>query len=202
MYLNFDSVWHSDKGVHLFSRDDVSLRTGLSASLDVYTIAPSIRLAPELGWGYENLEDGVMLPEYSTAQLTAHHLSLSVRANYEAIGWIEPGLRLGGGASISSIALRAASTSDRYEQDDISPFFLAGAALLLRTPDSFFSRRKGGVASFAAGVLAEGGYLLSPSLDVAPEPTSDPGRIPSSVAALGELGRSGPYLRISAFLRF
>ena len=54
---------------------------------------------------------------------------------------------------------------------------------------------------FQLGALVEGGYLLASAVDLNMA-AADSERIPSEIATLGELERSGPYLRIAAFLRF
>jgi hypothetical protein len=184
----------------LFSDDDVTPRLGLGASYDIATLERAFTVAAEVGWSVENEDNGTLMPEFEQAELSGHHLNAAARLRYALNGWLEPHARLSAGISLMDVALRAAGTSEQFEQDAVLPFGTLGAGFSLRSPDRALAPRSRN--GFSAGVSAEGGYLLSSSLEVALQSTEDPGRISTERASLGLLSRSGPYVRAGAFVRF
>ena len=78
-----------------------------------------------------------------------------------------------------------------------------GAGFLLRTPTRLFENAQGALASLSVGLLVEGGYTLVGPAKLALVPTDTPLQaIDLQEPALGELNRSGPYVRASVVLRF
>ena len=90
------------------------------------------------------------------------------------------------------------ATTQHFEDDGIAPFGSAGLGLTLRTPTRTFEDRRGNLASLSFGLMIEGGYTLSAPLDFKLDgPGPRKSDITLSEADLGELDRSGPYVRVS-----
>jgi hypothetical protein len=198
VFANYDLVWHTDPGFHLFSNNDIAPRPGISVSYDLLQLAPALVLAPEVGYAVEHEDTGVILAPIEQADLSAHHLNVAARLRYQLYGWLEPQGKLAAGLTFSEIALSYDGRT--VEQADKSPFVALGIGFLLRTPDRFTT--SGNYASLSGGVGVEGGYLLSSALDVSVGSDADDGRIRTERASLGAVSRSGPYLRVAAFVRF
>ena len=85
----------------------------------------------------------------------------------------------------------------------VSPFASLGLGFTLRTPTRLFEDEKGHLAALSAGFMLEGGYTLAAPVEVA---LDGPGPGDQGIAlrepGLGELKRSGPYVRGSLVMRF
>jgi hypothetical protein len=93
--------------------------------------------------------------------------------------------------------------ADRLLPDATLPFASFGAGLTLRTPTRVFEDRGGRMASLSVGLMVEGGYALRAPLELNLDgPGPGDGDIALSEGSLGELSRSGPYVRTSIVLRY
>ena len=196
IYGNVDQIWNTDPTYDLFSDRDVQLRPGLSVSLDLLDLAPRLVLAPELGWSFESASETALFGiGLAKAEYDAHAFQVGAGLRYELLPWLEPRARLMLGLSLVEVEVADAIEGGTAEQSATSPFASLGAGVELHT-------RPGQLGSgFQLGALVEGGYLLGSAVDLDLEAT-DSGRISTEIASLGELARSGPYLRIAAFVRF
>ena len=193
--------WYTDAGYDVFAGDDISSRVGLWLSYDVLSLEPDVILAAELGLGTESDESHSLLGGQLDSQLEAYSPHAGAQIRWVLSSWMQPHLRLNAGVTIWETQLRVQGTE--FTNDGIAPFGSATAGLLLRTPTRMFENSRGRLASLGFGVLLEGGYGVEArwSMDVE-RPGPDDNDIELEESSLGDLGRSGPFLRASLVGRY
>jgi hypothetical protein len=200
--LSLEAPWYTDASYDAFTSEDsdVGTRLGLWLGYDVASLSDELIAALELGWGHENTEGRVL--GVADTNLTTHAAYAGATVRWVPLDWLQPHLRVAGGAAIIDARVVARDTfhdgAGGVFEDMISPFASAGLGFMLRTPTRMFENRRGRFASLSFGLMIEGGYTLAAPVDVevsGPEPSSR--GIPIAEPALGELERSGPYIRVS-----
>jgi hypothetical protein len=186
--LDLETAWRLDPGYRLFSSSRAATRGGLSASYDLLR-GPAMRLA--LAAGY-HAESSSASWGNGQASLDVPSGSLGAVARWPLGRWLEPQLRLE--ADLSRAHLRLASLTD----DAWSLGGTVAAGLRLHGAPTHL-----GNAVFALAGAVEAGFHLGQPLSFAGrrEGTGEDS-IPSPPAALGNLGRSYPTLRLSAAILF
>jgi hypothetical protein len=198
--ISFDAPWYTDPGYDVYAENDAASRFGLWLGYDVASLSDDAVAALEIGWGTES-EEGDALQVASTT-LTTHVAYLGATVRWVPIDWLQPHLRLAGGAAIIDAQLVARDTfhdgAGGVFEDMISPYGSAGLGFTLRTATRTFEDRRGRLASLSFGLMFEGGYTLATPVDVKLEgPKPSTRNIPVAEPELGELERSGPYIRVS-----
>lgn len=209
--VSLDSSFYPDASYDVYADDDATSRLGVWAAYDVATLRTDAFLALELGYGAES-EQASVLGGHRT-QLDTHLAHVAAQLRWVPLAILQPHARLAAGAAFLDAELRENGTT--YEDgstgilgDDlfdslISPFASLGLGVTLRTPTRLFEDSRGRLASLSAGLMFEGGYTLAAPVDVA---LDGPGPNDQGIAlrepGLGELKRSGPYLRGSIVARF
>jgi hypothetical protein len=198
--LSIETPWYLDGSYDVFADDDVALRLGLWVGYDVASLSDELIAAVELGWGHETDEAHVL--GVASSELSAHVVHAGATVRWVPIDWLQPQLRLAAGTAIVDTRLIAGDTfhdgAEGVFEDLIAPFASAGLGVLLRSPTRAFENQRGRHASLSFGLLVEGGYSLAAPVDVelaGPKPSAR--GIPIAEPALGELDRSGPYIRVS-----
>jgi hypothetical protein len=122
---------------------------------------------------------------------------------------LEPHARLASGVAFVNSEIRAADGTEFEEDSDVlglggevSPFVSLGAGFSLKTPDHLFKNQRGSGPSLVIAAQFEGGYVLAAPVDLALREVDRDGRVALREAALGELVRSGPYLRVALSAQF
>jgi len=170
---------------------------GLSVQADVWR--PSDRLAVRLDLGFtrassESHQSGSSLREELETDL--YQLGASLR--YHLLPWLAPYARLSGGLGRDKLAVGIMKDRQWFGQG------AAGAGVLLRSPSLRLWQGRFAPAFGLMGTL-EGGYALASGSDFAVRaslPSSSENPIPATEVALGHVGRSAPYLRVSFGLAF
>lgn len=198
--LSFDAPWYVDPGYDVFAEDDAASRFGVWLGYDVATLSEELIAAVELGWGREN-DEGEALRVAET-RLTSNMLYGGVNVRWVPISWLQPHVRLAVGAALIDGEVRAGDTFHEggtgLFEDLVSPYGSAGLGFTLRTPTRTFETRRGQLASLSFGVMLEGGYTLAAPVDLELEgPKPRARNMPVAEPSLGELERSGPYIRVS-----
>jgi hypothetical protein len=197
--VSVEVPWNTDPSYDVFSDDDVTTRVGLFAAYDLLSIGRDVVAAAELGWAYDGEESSIFAGNVQT-ELEQHFFHGGVYVRYVLVDWLQPQLRLQGGISTVDLELLA---ERRFEQDEITPFGKIGAGVMLRTPTRLFEDERGRLAALSLGVLIEGGYgIASPVEVVLDGPGPGAMDIALEEAQLGELKRSGPFVRTSLVARF
>jgi hypothetical protein len=100
--------------------------------------------------------------------------------------------------------LQTNAPEQTFEDSGFAPFGSLGLGFTLRTPTRMFETHRGQLASLSLGLMVEAGYTLSAplALSLHDDDAEDDGDIALTDAELGELQRSGPYLRFSLVTRF
>jgi hypothetical protein len=200
--LAVDAVWNRDRGYDLFSDDDVGQSIGLRAELDALPFSDAALLGLELGFSSEQSENGPTVFSSSTPSLEAMNLFAGVLPRYQLLPILGVHAHAFGGATFTTVKM---TINDRpFQQDSLNPFVAVGAGLSVSTPSWRTSRTRTHWNSMAIGAQVEGGYWLSPALQLAPKDVvANPPeqRLPVDNASLGTLDRGGPYVTVSAFVR-
>lgn len=196
IYLEGTHIWQTDPGFDLLSKDDLTSRWGPALGVDLFEPAPGLFVSAELGWnGEEASSRGLFGGDLHEVELSAHHFFGGAHLRYSVLPWLMPHVRVTAGASRTSLELATRSDA-RLEDASWSPFGGLGAGTFLAIPVG-----KTRLGPINIGVVAEGGYLLASALDFDLETTGSPvGQ--ARISDFGDLSRSGPYLRTSAFLHF
>jgi hypothetical protein len=192
--LQLDALFphNSDKGYALFGDEDALTAVGLSGAYDLAEIGEGVVLAPELGLTLQSAGSVVPAGERS---LRSQRGFGALRARYRALAWLEGFARVQGGVQRSEITIQ--DTGEGYVARDTAPELGLGAGATVGTADRVRRRGKADL-----GVALEGGYLLAPTFEVQLEPESPSPRIAVRTASLGGLSRSGPYVKLSGYVRF
>jgi hypothetical protein len=195
--LSVEAPWYTDPGYDVFAEDDVARRPGVWLGYDIVSLRTDTIAALELGWGTESEEETGISNAVETS-LESHAFHGGVQVRWVPFDFLQPHVRLAGGVSVVHAELATHSPAQTFEDDGILPFGSAGLGVMLRTPTRLFEDRKGQLASLSFGLLVEGGYTLSAPLSLKLDGRGPRDRdIALAEADLGELDRSGPYLRFS-----
>ncbi|MDX2051190.1 MAG: hypothetical protein SFV15_02300 [Polyangiaceae bacterium] len=200
-YFDVNGVWNLDDSYQLFDNSDVNWRFGVSAGYDLLKFGTGWVLSPELGWSHEGATGGPNSPQLSQKEITGDHFFSAIRGRYSLVSWLESFGRLQGGLAWTRVDLAASTAqADNFSIDDKAPEFQLGAGLQARTPDSDGAPPG---ESLSLGMMVEGGYQLAPALALKLERDPSAGqRFTVLTSDLGELSRSGPFIRFGAFARF
>jgi hypothetical protein len=195
--------WYPDASYDLFSDDDVDLRGGAWLAYDVAELRRDVILAVEAGWQTEHAEQDARAGTLK-AELTANAVHGGVQIRAVPVSWLEPHLRIVGGASFASAKLHAyEAPRETFKDHGVSAFGSAGLGFTLRTPTRLFEDDDGRLAWLSLGLMVEGGYTLMAPLDLSFDgPGPDSRAIALADADAGTLKRSGPYIRTSFVVRF
>lgn len=198
--VGLTTPFHADSSFDAFDDDDVGLRLGAWLAYDIVSFSSASILALELDYGAEHEASDSLRGGALDTELDTHALSLGVQLRFVPVSVFQPHLRLAGGAAFAQMELDAGA--ERFEDEGFAPFGSLGLGFTLRTPTRLFENSRGQLASLALGLMFEGGYSLSAPLAFALEDDAGDGAIAVNAAELGELQRSGAYLRVSALARF
>ena len=199
--VGLEQGWTTDRGYDLFAGDDVTAAFGAWASYDLVSLRDDLIFAAELGWGYARESESAFGGDVEQAELRRHRFHGGGRLRWVPLDFLEPHLRVAGGADWTRWSLETPGAR-RYEDWDISPLATVGAGVLLRSPTRAFEGRSGSLASLSVGVMIEGGFLLLPPLGIALDSDLQAGDVTLAEPSLGEVTRSGPYLRTSVVVSF
>jgi hypothetical protein len=207
--LDLETIWRLDRGYQLFSPSRDASHGGITVSYDVTRTPGGARLAVALGYHGESTagfsqRTGTIGGD---ASLDVQTGSLSAIVRWSLRPWLEPHLRAAVDGSHGR--LRLTSGADVMTGSAWSLGGSAGAGFRLRSlPVRILALPGDGLFAFA-GVI-EGGFHVGQPLsfelarDTPPPATtdgSDDRLVPAGTPA-GSLGRSYPYLRLSAALLF
>lgn len=209
--LSLDSSFYPDPSYDVYADDDATSRLGLWVAYDVATLRSDAIVALELGYGAESERDSVL--GGLETRLDTHVAHAGAQLRWVLLDVVQPHARLAAGAAFLDADLR--ENGVRYEDGSsglfdgelfdslVSPFASLGLGATLRTPTRLFEDGQGRLASLSAGIMLEAGYTLAAPVNVA---LDGPGPGDQGIAlrepGLGQLKRSGPYLRGSLVMRF
>jgi len=202
--LSLDRPWYTDRSNDVFDNDDVSERFGLWLGYELLGLRGALGdlgIGLHLGWNFEDHGADGRFGGLLDSQLDTHFAYGGVDARWKLLSWLQPQLRLAGGAGFSDMVLSMGG--ERFKDDAISAYGSAGLGLLLRSPEDAFGGLHGGVGSLGFGLLFEGGYSLASPLSLRLDgPGPKKHEIDLAEADLGELERSGPYFRTSLLVSY
>jgi hypothetical protein len=186
LFFDVSPLWQRSRGFDLFSRRDLSPRVGLTAEMDVVEIDRDTQFSLDLSAAMEQASDTV-LGSLET-RFTSHHVLFGGRLRRAWHPLFDTHLTVLGGVDRTSTKIGFGGASV-----DWLPMAQLGAGLSGMMPGQYRTR---------PGMLIEGGYVLSKKVDLPLSSAEVDAAIERSTANLGTLNRSGPYLRVSIFLRY
>jgi hypothetical protein len=217
--LEIQTEWQIDTAHRLFSRKRADTGGGVSLSYDVARPSDRTALALSLayhqrdttsGWAFRDGDaagtPGSSVAAAPDATLDTNTLSLGAALRWSLAPWFEPHLRVAVDGTHADITLQTPDGGP-LDGEAWSAGASAGAGFRLRTRASRL-RTLPGDPALAVALVAEGGFHFGLPLPVEVAPRRPPDEkvasdlIPSGAIRLGELGRSFPYLRVSAALLF
>jgi hypothetical protein len=200
--LDFDTTWHLDSSYRVLSSDRATGSGGASLALDVHRLGHGT-LA--LGAGIHGSSDAADLyGGQLAAKLELSTPSLFATVRWPVRPWLQPHVRVAVDGTWATLSLTS-NNGDALVGHAFSPGASAGAGFSLRT-GTLTTSLQGGTLGLAGALIVEGGFHLGAPLgfDVAHQAPADAklagDRLPASSTAVGDLGRSQPYLRISLAL--
>ena len=196
--------WYTDTSYDVFSKEDVGRRFGAWFAFDIAELRRDTILALEVGWETEHAEDNALRGGTLDSDLTTNALHAGAALRVVPVSWLQPHLRLVGGASF--VAMKLTSSRDvqtEFKDRGVAPFGSVGLGFTLRTPTRWFEDDDGRLAWLSFGLMVEGGYTLTAPLDLKLDGPGPSARDITIVdASAGRLTRSGPYIRTSFVIRF
>jgi hypothetical protein len=199
--LETRTTWMMDDAARRLAGKRAPTGAGLSLQADVLRPNDTITVRVDLGWvttSTSNVQDSTSLVE----KLDTNVLSLGLSARYNLLRWLAPYARLAGGVGWDKLTLSGGEGSlhDRQFYGQGS----AGAGISLRSPGLRFWQSPSAPFLGIMGQI-EGGYVVAPGGDFALQaspPGSAANAIPTTPVAIGHVGRSAPYLRVSLGIAF
>jgi hypothetical protein len=217
--LSVDAIneWHLDSSYAIFSRKRHVVTAGGTVTADVVRMGRST-LALGLGFHGDELSapwagDGGSSPFADRsgshqAQLQTYTGTLSALLRWELHPWLQPHMRLAADGTWGRFKL-SASDGTALDDESFSPGVAAGAGFRLRTHTIGTNLQgRGGNLGFALGLTVEGGFHFGTPLSfemARSKPADDKlaaDQLPGPKVAVGDFGRSQPYLRFSFALLF
>lgn len=191
-----------DDGAKRVASEKWSPGAGLSVQADVLRPSADLAIRLDLGWTQakhtsyqpDSYQYGPSLRE----ELETNVFQLGAHARYHVLPWLAPYLRLSGGLGRDKLTVGVMRDRQWFGQA------AAGGGVFLRSPGLHLGRGRFAPLLGLVGSL-EAGYTLATGSDFsvrASLPTSSDDPIPTSAVALGHVGRSAPYLRVSFGLAF
>jgi hypothetical protein len=118
------------------------------------------------------------------------------------LSWLWPHLRVGAGAAHTQLKLEDFSSNLDVAERSFGAAVTVGGGLSFRTPTRLFEKHDGSLASLSFALLVEGGYRYAQAaeFELSDHRRGENGLDVPSVS-LGDLARSGPYLRAAVVLR-
>jgi len=200
--VNVDTVWYTGKSYDFFDDHNNATSAGLSAGYAVWIDEP-VSLVPELGWSTHTATASDLFGgAIQRTELREHNGYAGLSLRYGIFSFLEAHARFAGGLSFLKASLQPGGASPLLEDTGVSPFGSLGAGFNVHSPAGALETRSGSLRTVVAGLTFEGGYQLGGSVDLAPVPDGDAGRVATRYASLGSLERSGPYFRTSLVVRF
>lgn len=199
--ITTDSVRHGEAGFDLFSSNDV--QNGIGAFIGYTVIDGTISVVPEFGFSSGSVSrSGLFGGALGNSTLDTRTIYGDLCFRLAALSFLEPEARVAAGASTLKVSVDSTGAAPTLQTTETAPFLSFGGGITLRTPAGALETRSGSLRTVAFALTVEGGYVTGKSLDIAPTPSQDAGRVPTRDAHLGTLERSGPYARLVAALRF
>jgi hypothetical protein len=186
LFLDISPLWQTSRAYDLFSKHDVSIRTGLTAEADLFELAKQTWLSVDLGGSFENASDtvlGSLETEFNTVNLAA---GLRLRRDFWPVFGAHV-VALGGASRVQT------SFDEGNESKQWVPTAQLGAGVTGMLP---------GATKVRPGLLVEGGYFLSGAADLTLKSAVVEDSLTRETTNLGTLERSGAYLRFSVFARY
>jgi hypothetical protein len=197
--FNVDALIRKDSSFDVLSDEDLEPALGFSASY-AFWLTERFAIAPELGYAGSHTEGPVLLGgAVEQTELASYAPYTGVSARYELWDFFAPHARLAAGVARTEFTLRTEGDGT-FETADWLPFAALGVGATVTTPDRLFQARSGKFQSLSLGLTLEGGYSVSPALTATLDDGAE-GRLPIEQPKLGELSRSGPYLRLALVAR-
>jgi hypothetical protein len=197
--LDAETVWHLDRGYRVFSSDRSDAGGGYSAALDVARVARGT-LAVGAGLQGGGAEQGLYQGQLR-AKLDLLTPAIFATLRWPVHRWFQPHLRVAADGTWAKLSLTPAD-GQTLSGRDFSPGASAGLGFSLRT-SALRTAIRNGTVGLAAALIFEGGFHVGAPLGfevTRNRPTDDKlanDRLPAGSTAVGDLGRSQPYLRIS-----
>jgi hypothetical protein len=195
-------MWRSGSGVFLFSQNRAAWRLGIGIGADVVELDKDLLVAVDAGIFTEpshGTDSGIMQNTIS-GELHAYGYQLGASLRKPLTPWLAPYVRAGFLTSKVSMDITGTTldssggaTQVQWSRSRWVPGGTLGLGVMGYTPPTH---------QFSFGMLAEGGYWLQRSVDIALDSSLPNGAIATSGATLGSLHNSGPYLRLAAVMRF
>jgi hypothetical protein len=186
LFLDVSPLSQKSRGYDLFSKQDASVRTGLTLEADIAEISDQMYVSVDLGGSVESASDTVL--GNFTTDLNVANVGGGLRLRKEFLSILATHVSVLGGASRI-----ATNFNEGRESTDWVPTAQVGGGISASIPN---------VRTVKPGLLVEGGYFLSGNTELVMKEPVIEGAISRQSANLGTLERSGAYLRIAAFLRY
>jgi hypothetical protein len=197
--FNVDALLRKDSSFDVLSDEDLEPALGVSVSY-AFWLTEAVAIVPELGYAGSHVEGSVLLGgAIERTELASYAPYGGVSARYELWDFFAPHARLAAGVARTDFTLHT-QLDGTFETQDWLPFASLGVGATVTTPDRLFQARSGKFQSLSLGLTLEGGYWASPALSATLAGGSE-GRLPIEQPTLGELSRSGPYVRVALVAR-
>jgi hypothetical protein len=187
LFIDVSPVWQTSRGYDLFADNDLSTRYGVTAEVDLIEFGRQTILSVDANGFGETASDNVLSGQLKT-EYSAWSSELGFRLRKEF--WQV--------FSVHAIAMGGTSRITTKFDDGVAtscwvPVGHLGGGVSASLPGPMVIR---------PGLLLEGGYFVSGSADLKLKQDAGNGTLRQMEATLGDLSRSGPYVRVSVFARF
>jgi hypothetical protein len=194
--LETRTVWPQSSADERLAGKRAPTSAGVSVQGDPLRIRDKLVLRLDLGWvasSTSSSQDGSPLSQ----NLDTNLLLLGASLRYQIWRWLAPFARVAGGPGWDSLTVVDMHDREAFVQGSL------GGGVFLRTPG--IGHSPGGTPLFGLVGQVEAGYALATGSDFSLHVSPPPGiatPIATSAVALGHVGRSSPYLRVSLGLAF
>lgn len=187
-------MWRGAGGTRALTSDAANAGFELLATYDVWAPSPRLIVAAGIDTRFEHLGDPDALAVWHRM------VQAELQPRFQLTRWLWPHLRAAVGVVVTRFRLEDLDSFD-FEDRDAHVASTLGAGFTLRTPSRLFETHRGRLSSFSIGLTLEAGYTYAKAASLEATPTAD-SELARATFSLGELERSGAYLRALVALRF
>jgi hypothetical protein len=199
--LDMDAVWYTSTTFDLVSSQDVSAFPGVSVGYAVLR-SGNLWFIPEIGYS-ANTETASNLfgVAMTSIRLGSKNAYAGLSGRLDVLPVLDVAARISGGATFYHFEMRPGfGVPDKLSDNEAAPFLTIGGGATVHLTPGALETKSGAFRSLNAGIAVEGGYIAGGSVELHPVRTD--ARIATSYMSLGNLERSGPYLKVSLVARF
>jgi len=203
LYGALQATWWNDRGYNLFTASEYAGTPAVGIDVDAIRIRKKLVVSFGAQWSREEFESKNIMGGTFNSYWRADEIVLTAMVRFRMFSWMAPYAHAGAGVCLSYARLKDLELNKKYFMDLSGSFAgVAGLGLAFQIPP--WQLRRGHVfPTLSAGVSIDGGLRFGPGIPASFDFSTDGAHpIELYTDSPGDLSRTAPYLRATAFVRF